>query len=270
VASNLNHTIPMTEAVQTLEPSTHRYKRGDVREDGLIFWSYTKQGTFEYWLSQEKFLDRKIKQKEILKSNKKKTLDHIIRIYKCGDVREDGRIFLRYDKISKNNECWVTREYFSEFKKKNREYSIRRNKSQERKEYYKRYALENKDHINNYKKGWLNLRISNDNLYAFIASTRTRIGNSLRSNGFDKNSETAKILGCSFEFFKNYIEQRFEEGMNWENRSEWHLDHIIPVSSATTEREIIKLNHYTNFRPLWAKENLAKGKKQNKQLELIK
>jgi len=266
VASNLNHIITMTEAVQTLEPPTHRYKRGDVREDGKIFFRYARGK--EYWHTEDQFTEYKNKENERLESNKKKTLDNIIRIYKCGDVREDGRIFLKYNKTSKNNERWVTHEQFSEFKKKNREESIRRNKSKERKEYYKRYALENKDHINNYKKEWYNLRISNDNLYAFIGSTRTRIGNALRNNGFDKKSETARILGCSFRFFKNYIEQRFENGMTWENRSEWHLDHIVPVSSGKTEQEIIKLNHYTNFRPLWAKENLAKGKKQTIQMQM--
>ncbi len=56
--------------------------------------------------------------------------------------------------------------------------------------------------------------------------------------------------------------------MTWENKTLWHLDHIVPVSVAKTEQEIIKLNHYTNFRPLWAKENLAKGKKQTIQLQM--
>ena len=49
--------------------------------------------------------------------------------------------------------------------------------------------------------------------------------------------------------------------MSWDNRIEWHLDHIIPISLATTEEEIIKLNHYTNFQPLWAEENIRKGNK---------
>jgi hypothetical protein len=41
----------------------------------------------------------------------------------------------------------------------------------------------------------------------------------------------------------------------------WNIDHIIPISSARTEEEIYKLNHYTNFQPLWWEENMAKGKK---------
>ena len=47
--------------------------------------------------------------------------------------------------------------------------------------------------------------------------------------------------------------------MNWKNYGEWHLDHIIPISYAKKEEEIYELNHYTNFQPLWAKDNLSKG-----------
>jgi len=30
----------------------------------------------------------------------------------------------------------------------------------------------------------------------------------------------------------------------------WDIDHITPVSSAKTEEDIIKLNHFTNLKPL--------------------
>jgi hypothetical protein len=49
--------------------------------------------------------------------------------------------------------------------------------------------------------------------------------------------------------------------MNWNNRSEWHLDHIKPIALAKSEEEIIKLNHYTNFQPLWVYDNILKSSK---------
>jgi hypothetical protein len=55
------------------------------------------------------------------------------------------------------------------------------------------------------------------------------------------------------------MEAKFVDGMNWDNIGEWHIDHIIPLSSAETEQETIKLCHYTNLQPLWAFDNLSKG-----------
>jgi hypothetical protein len=51
--------------------------------------------------------------------------------------------------------------------------------------------------------------------------------------------------------------------MDWNNQGQWHLDHIYPVSLATNETHLIKLNHYTNFQPLWAIDNIKKGNKLN-------
>lgn len=46
--------------------------------------------------------------------------------------------------------------------------------------------------------------------------------------------------------------------MNWNNHGKyngeynfgWDIDHIIPLDSAKTEEDIIKLNYYTNLQPL--------------------
>jgi len=47
--------------------------------------------------------------------------------------------------------------------------------------------------------------------------------------------------------------------MNWDNQGKWHLDHIIPISWAKDIDDILKLNHYTNFKPMWGIENIRKG-----------
>ena len=49
--------------------------------------------------------------------------------------------------------------------------------------------------------------------------------------------------------------------MNWDNygnpkdgilkpNKSWDIDHIIPTSLAKTEEDVIRLNHYSNLRPL--------------------
>ena len=70
-------------------------------------------------------------------------------------------------------------------------------------------------------------------------------------------------MGCSYQDFIIYLEQKFTDGMSWDNYGlyGWHIDHIIPLSSATDELSLEKLCHYTNLQPLWAKDNLSKGDK---------
>ena len=70
-----------------------------------------------------------------------------------------------------------------------------------------------------------------------------------------------ELTGCSFEFLKEYLEAKFQDGMTWENHDEWYVDHIKPCSSFNLEdpEEQTKCFYYKNLQPLWAKENLDKG-----------
>jgi len=90
---------------------------------------------------------------------------------------------------------------------------------------------------------------------------RNLIKNSLIRKGYSKSSRTHEILGVTYEYFKIYIENKFTDGMSWDNYGDWHLDHIIPISSAKSLEEAINLCFYENFQPLWAKDNRAKSNK---------
>jgi hypothetical protein len=96
-----------------------------------------------------------------------------------------------------------------------------------------------------------------------LAKLRANIGsliaNSLANQGYKKTSKSASILGCSFEHFYHHVESQFTASMSWDNRDQWHVDHIIPVSFAQTEQELLLLNHYSNLRPLWSKLNQTKA-----------
>ena len=131
---------------------------------------------------------------------------------------------------------------------------IVKTKSQER------YRKKNKKEINRkqaiYYKGYL----KRNEIAAMAHRYRRLLNHALKGN--IKTSSTEEYLGCSFEEFKQHLESKFIEGMSWDNRPEWHIDHIIPISSAKNIEEAQKLSHYTNLRPLWASDNISKGKKE--------
>jgi len=176
------------------------------------------------------------------------------------------------DTIKKNS------EYQKEWRKNNKDYS----KSPKIKEYRKKWREQNKDKIAKQIKDYtikhrqhlINIdkpkrkirylkRLNNDSLFKMKESVRNTIRRTIKSQGFKKNSNTEKILGCSYLDFKIHIESQFKNWMSYENYGKyngefnhgWDLDHIIPSSMAKTEEDIIKLNHYTNLQPLDIKIN---------------
>ncbi|WP_339889818.1 hypothetical protein [uncultured Flavobacterium sp.] len=124
-------------------------------------------------------------------------------------------------------------------------------------EKVKSYQKTSRDKINTTRK----TRRDNEPIYKLECSVRNLIYNALNNKGYTKKSKTFEILGCSSINFKKHIESLFKEGMNWQNRSEWHLDHIYPISLAKDEKHLIELNHYSNFQPLWAIDNIKKSNK---------
>jgi hypothetical protein len=92
---------------------------------------------------------------------------------------------------------------------------------------------------------------------------RTRLLKILRESGTSKNSSVTNLIGCSIDQLRDHLESKFVEGMGWGNRSEWHIDHIIPLSSfdLSDPEQLAKACHYTNLQPLWAADNIAKGGK---------
>ncbi len=171
----------------------------------------------------------------------------------------------RSEKYRKNNPD-KTKESSKNYRLKNLE-----QRKIKRKEYY----LENRDIIREREKIFREKykpkrairrkeRRKNDNIYGLVNDVRTRIWKYLKIHNITKKNKTFDIVGCTPQELKEHLEKQFVDGMNWDNRKEWHIDHIIPLSSAKTEEELYKLCHYTNLQPLWAEDNL---KKSNKILE---
>lgn len=148
-------------------------------------------------------------------------------------------------------------------KKKSRTYY--KNNVGARAEYRRTYLQNNKDKTNKYQREYQRERSKTDVRYKLALRLRGRLKSAVQGN-FKKGS-AVKMLGCSIDEFKEYIEKQFKPGMSWENWAHdgWHLDHIIPLLASEIDLEkhedqLIVCN-WKNFVPMWAGENLSKGNK---------
>ena len=96
-------------------------------------------------------------------------------------------------------------------------------------------------------------------LTGFIQKIRQSVRKSFKRSGYTKKSKTYNILGNDWSTVKKYFELLFQPGMSWNNYGEWEIDHIIPLSKAENEYDVIELCHYTNLQPLWKLDNRLKG-----------
>ena len=121
----------------------------------------------------------------------------------------------------------------------------------------KLYRENNREKRNEYTRN----RKSTDPIFKLKHLMNSRMRIFMRSRNIQKHNKTFDIIGCTPNELKEHIQTQFNNGMSWDNQGEWHIDHIIPLSSGKNEDEIIRLCHYTNLQPLWAIDNMKKGSK---------
>ena len=175
----------------------------------------------------------------------------------------------------KNNEKYV--EYSKNYYQKNKEKIIKDKKiyRSKNKEKIKEYRSKNKEKINErnraYQPSYRREKYKNNPQYKLIINLRNSISKLITRNPtIIKNKTTKELLGCSLDELKTHIEKQFLPGMNWDNYNNktWHIDHIRPISLAKSMDDVIslKLMHYTNFQPLWAKDNILKSNKYDEKI----
>ena len=154
--------------------------------------------------------------------------------------------------------------YMKEYNKEyNKRPEVKKYMKEYRKEYMKRPGVREKQYKYIYK--YITEKRKTDQAFAL----RTRFSNllniHLKEAKVTKSDTCFNLMGYTIDELKKHLESQFTDGMSWENRSEWHIDHIRPVSSfnfTTTDCEDFKkcwaLN---NLQPLWAKDNMSKGDK---------
>jgi hypothetical protein len=188
----------------------------------------------------------------------------------CKECRKtEGKIY-RDNNVEKRKKTiinWYNKnpEYNQSYYINNKEKINLRNKSwyesnkEKHRENNKNWSEKNIEKVRKYHNDLIKRQRKLDPLKKLIFNVRNRISSVLKN----KNSSSFEIVGCTPVFLKEHLENQFTEGMSWDNQGQygWHIDHIVPLSSAKTNEEIYKLCHYTNLQPLWAEDNLKKSNK---------
>lgn len=152
--------------------------------------------------------------------------------------------------VNQQNHSPARKKYWENYYKANRQRIL---------DYQKEYSKLNKDKISKRWTRWKN----NDPLNYLSCNIRTAIREAYRKKNTIKTSNTETILGISIPQFREYliINCLDKYGYYLDIPSIYHLDHIVPISWAETEEDVIKLNHYTNFQLLLVEDNLRKSNK---------
>ena len=99
-------------------------------------------------------------------------------------------------------------------------------------------------------------------IFAYLCNVLSkRLNRAARDHGFQRCARARELLGCSIEHLVRHLESRFTSGMSWDNRGQWHVDHIRPCASfdladPDQQRECF---HWTNLQPLWGRDNRKKA-----------
>lgn len=149
------------------------------------------------------------------------------------------------------------------------------------KEYYKEHAknyyIEHRKQIDEKDKIWRNKnkdkvramqqrdyeKRRNNPISRLKGTLRNMVKDAFKKRGFTKSKKLEEICCCSIDFLIEHLittyEQNYSVKWNWDYVKDVHVDHIIPLVTAHTEEEVIKLCHYKNLQLLKSQDNLKKG-----------
>lgn len=199
-----------------------------------------------------------------------------------GDVHPiTKKLFVTHDQTCPNGEYWTSSQSkIDKFIERSKEWMAKNREAYNAKALVsaKRYHKENREKISQQKKERRKNRTEDqkskdrdrDNkrtqrrrkerpLYRLSQNISGLLRVSFKKKGYRKKNKTEDILGLSIEQFKKYMESLFEPWMNWDNygggfvsliNTKWEIDHIVPISTAKSAEDVIRLNHFSNLRPL--------------------
>lgn len=150
------------------------------------------------------------------------------------------------------NQCKICRKAYVSKTQKHTHKKYYQNNREERITKNRIYELSNKNQTRENHKLYMRKR-RQDSKWRLKESIMALINFHLPK----KSKRTNEYLGCSYEEYFVYLQERFDGNMSWENYgSYWEIDHTYPLSKGGSF-------HYTNTQPMEVTENRTKSNKIN-------
>ncbi len=145
-------------------------------------------------------------------------------------------------------------------------------------EYGRRWNLENADRKKSASQAWSRKNQDKVRKYARDYAARVRQSAKVRLHeaiskqiynalkGHKNGQPWEEVIGYTCASLMRHLERQFESWMSWDNYGEWHVDHILPVSSfsfsGSNDDDFRACWALTNLRPLSASDNCSKGSRR--------
>lgn len=226
----------------------------DFHKNGSVYRHTCKECKNKY--AHEQYLRTKDK---VLARTKQYNFDH-------AEERKQWRLEHR-DYLKEQHRKWHQEniEYVIQYRNVNKKHIAKtqkeyRLKNKEKLAILKRQYLDKHPH---YYTEYEKKRIITDPLYKFKKQIRCMIYGSFYRKSFGKSKHTQEIIGCDLDTFINHLLKTYKKnyGVDWNMNDPVHIDHIVPLASAKSKKEIERLCHYTNLQLLKPVDNLLKSDK---------
>lgn len=237
---------------------------------GLHIWCKQcyKQWAHEYYLKNKNAIDEQHRKyhrenrEKILKKQREYSSRPEVKAHRQQYVKDNYEHIKDYHREYRKNNIEHIRErqrkYYHNNKDKHKIWQERyENKNRDKiRAKSREYAKNNRAKINEQRLE----KSHSDPLFNFKERTRNMIRYAFRVKGHRKNSRTKDIVGCDLDDLWEYLLKTWEKnyGTKW-NGEEYHIDHIIPLATAKTEEDVIRLCHYTNLQMLTPEDNMLKS-----------
>lgn len=212
--------------------------------------------------------DKKYKEKysKLQKIWREKNKDKIKEYSKKAQSKESYKIkrkiyykkYMQRPEVREHRKKLLKKYYWEKgYREKKKEYKLKN------KEYIRKQSCEyaKRPEVRARVRNQIRQKLKNDPVFILKSRLRTRFYQYVKRGLAKKQVKTSELIGCDWQYLKNYLQKRFKKGMSWKNFGEWHIDHRKPMAhfNLLDVKQQYECCNYKNLKPMWATDNLSKG-----------